>query len=202
MKFWNYDKDNHTAYWSPEGEEYQWKYAMDPNARPLPENPTDFERKYNAYEYTNDRNGGYHTRISPRDFLRLTMGDDFEKKQIPMGDDGTKTPLDYIDKERFESESNPIGFEIDGNGKIVGHQGRHRAWSMFKDGINDMDIMLIPTAWKGFDKYHPKDINGMELKGQAGNVRYKLTGATPMNKKSYDERKSKVTSDLFGRELK
>lgn len=201
-RFWNYDKDNHTAYWSPEGEEYHWHYAMSPEAQPLPENPTDFDRMWNNYEYTNDRNGGWKTRISPRDFLRLTMGDNFERKKIPSGDGGTDIPLDSIDVERFESNDQPIGFEIDEKGNIVSHQGRHRAWSMMKDGIEDMDIMISPTAWKNFDKRHPKDISGMELRGQVGRVRHKLGNATAMNKKSYDERKKSAISNLFGRDLK
>ena len=198
-----YSVENGTAYWTPDAEEWMYWGGMSKDASPLPDGADEFDRRWNAYEYTNpEGTGGYRTRMSPEDFLRLTQGDDYEGFASKYG---LSTELD---KDRFERYDMPIFLEFDTDtGNVLGHEGRHRSYALMKNGVTDMDVRLIPRG-KNFDKYHPKNINGIWLKQQergkpiASPVWKKIKTATPLNKKTYDERKSDVTGSLFGRTVK
>lgn len=79
-------------------------------------------------------------KISPLDFLKLTTQNDDEINSII----SMTKPVDFYDQPEIQAGITVAPhLEIDDNGKIVGHEGRHRAASALNAGINQIEIGIV-----------------------------------------------------------
>lgn len=141
-----YDIKGNHAYWPEDSEDFIW---------------WDSEAK-SADKYAKC----YKATMSTKDFLDLTTIAGADK--IKLGDHIGLSPAEKLDIEKLNKETwQPlflnIEFQSEDTAKVVGHEGRHRAFALIDAGINKVDVELKVTDFKNFDKYHPYNMSNLYL---------------------------------------
>lgn len=102
----------------------------------------------------------YWTRINLEDFLNLTSS---ERIEDLINNKKFKT----LDIENFNNSNEDLSLilEVRGNeGKVVGCDGRHRAYALMQEGIKSIDILIYVS--NNYDKENPIPLNRLMLKAQ------------------------------------
>lgn len=117
-------------------------------------------KKKNPYTFTERMKRNAHNsyalamiEIDPQDFLLLTIKSPSDLERIQ------NTAHKYQDYEKWGLDGEYVYpfLEIDEQGKIYGHEGRHRAWAAFVEK-EPFHCLLFPTySWKEL-KYEIKQI--------------------------------------------
>jgi len=118
--------------------------------------------KVPGYENTAQLPDTYVTTIDPDTFLDLTTKNPAQKRTIEK--EAVERLGEYWEVERRRDDIN-MGFapyvEIDKKGKVVGHEGRHRAVLLASFGVKKMPILIKRDNW---DKvYKPELLKGGEV---------------------------------------
>ena len=137
---WSNDAENY-IYWGNEGDKFAPNYSK-----------------------------AYKIKISPKDFLNLTTEKGFDSLKVGGRLDGIelkKLDLDHLNKERYQPIFLIAEFKDNKNAKIIGHEGRHRMFALYLEGIKWVDVELrIESNNKFYNKYKPQELNEITLQGQ------------------------------------
>lgn len=128
----------------------------------------------------------YKGKMSPKDFLDLTTSKGADN--LKLGDNLGGSPLSQLDMAQFNKEiRQPLYLTIDFSeyewdqkalednknmiyhAKVIGHEGRHRAFALMRSGIKTIDVQLkVFGGDEGdfYDKYAPFEIKTLYLYGQ------------------------------------
>lgn len=156
-------------------------YKLNTKSKELKWSEDDERERYDWYgaQLAENYSTCYKASIDPYEFLRLTMSKR-DPENIEEGKDyNTGVPFQKLDKERFKSEGTDMFLEVEPKGssfKVVGHEGRHRMFGLYKEGIKKAPIIIYIV--KDFDKYNPKEYTSMNLIGQFNTYRTSISGIT------------------------
>lgn len=126
----------HTAAYTAERIERELNYSS--------ANRLDYARSYVAW-------------VKPSDFVFATTVSDRNRETL-------KEEAGTLDVEKLSKESQPIYLIVDfENGRILGHEGRHRMLALEKAGINEVAVIIDA---RNDDTYNTKPVEYMRLKGQ------------------------------------
>ena len=109
----------------------------------------------------------YVARISPQDFLNLTTDTQMGSEEFLKKLDGSDKYISPLDTEKLKNERQNIYLRVDmETGQVLGHEGRHRALALLKDGVSMMDIEIEPDG-DTYDRYNATpEYSQFNLKGQ------------------------------------
>jgi hypothetical protein len=86
--------------------------------------------------------------VAPWDFLRLTTTNDAHRKLIQ----SQALDLDQYNRWSLEGEIVAAPYiDVDINGRVVSHEGRHRAAAMMKREYGQMPVVVYARPSKSFD---------------------------------------------------
>jgi hypothetical protein len=104
--------------------------------------PEQYAKTISYYSYPGSKTKGFLTEMSPKEYLSLTTRDEEHQKKI--GEQSSK--LGNFDIKKFQSEHLPY-LDVNEKGKVVDHEGRHRAYLMQRAGINKFPVVIsVPNA--------------------------------------------------------
>lgn len=128
----------------------------------------------------------YKASIDPLEFLRLTMRK-IDPENIEEGKDyNTDAPFKKLDIPRFVAESTDMFLHVKKKGnsfKVVGHEGRHRMWGLYKMGITKAPIVIYIVD-DDYDRYNPGEYHSMRLIGQFNSYSTTLNGLSTFGYKN------------------
>lgn len=90
----------------------------------------------------------YITSIHPRDFLSLTISDEYLKKWDEAAMEGSNGELFALDLKKLREEEQTPYLHIDETGRVVGHEGRHRMRALLDAGVTDVPVAVIDYKTK------------------------------------------------------
>ena len=151
-KMFDFDKDEAT--WDKDAEDYIWWGSE-------------------ADKWAENYAKSYKVKMSPKDYLDLTT--DKGANAYNLGDYIGGGELRQLDKDELNKETyQPIFLNIafrDAErptfAQVVGHEGRHRMFALWKAGYNKVDVELRCEVWDtNFEKAKPFELTSIDLQGQ------------------------------------
>ena len=109
--------------------------------------------------------------IQPRDFIELTTHDTKEfqhiySRKFPLSPEEYKEHMAGLSIENDEGSYQMPFLNVDfPSGKITGHEGRHRAAMLDKNGGKSMPVFIIPkedTIWRATQEFNDDDWNVLD----------------------------------------
>ena len=96
----------------------------------------------------------YVAYINPIDFLKLTTGAN-QRAMKRIENEGKK-----LDLAELQEETQPLFLDIDEEeGEVIGHEGRHRMYALYKEGYTSVPILLFNYQ----NKYSKQNIDSIDL---------------------------------------
>ena len=160
----------------------------------------------------------YITSIHPRDFLSLTLPDELYEKWDNLVEEGTSKEFFALDLDRLREETQTPFLIIDEeNGRVEGHEGRHRMRALLEAGVTEVPIAVIDyrTKYSKEKKQYQELISqqfGWDDTGVNNDARAVVTDLIPINEVNREDimslyggegdvRFSVPDTDSTGREL-
>ena len=146
-----------------------------------------------ADKWAPDYAKSYKVTMSPKDFLKLTIKGNVD--ELKVGNRIGISPARKLDKDEFDKEwFQPLFLQIEFTkdnqvAKVVGHEGRHRAFALMNEGISQIDVELRTSEGdRNFDKYNPHKLDKLTLIGQFNSsVKVDVDSPLPMSLNTHKE---------------
>lgn len=148
---------------------------------------------------TSDYSRGYMTWMSPEDFLKLTT--DSQELYDILKSESRPLDIEEISENENAREYDTIHLEIDKDGNVLSHQGRHRMIAFRDEGIERVPVVL----WDYVHKNKPSIIPSMLLSGQNTSdphiksaYKVRIGESIPINGKHFEELKAEFGQSSSG----